>query len=138
VIPKKQSEKEMPAPARIEATPEALSWIARLKDRHGPLMFYLSSGCCEGSSPMCFAEGDYRVNDADVLLGEVGGSPFYLSAQQFEYWRHTQLILDVTSGQGSGFSLEAPEGVSFLTRSRVFSDAEVEQLAGAGEPPRAA
>jgi uncharacterized protein (DUF779 family) len=87
---------------------------------------------------MCFAEGDYRVNDADVLLGEVGGSPFYLSAQQFEYWRHTQLILDVTSGQGSGFSLEAPEGVSFLTRSRVFSDAEVEQLAGAGEPPRAA
>jgi uncharacterized protein (DUF779 family) len=77
------------------------------------------------------------VNDADVLLGEVGGSPFYLSAQQFEYWRHTQLILDVTPGQGSGFSLEAPEGVSFLTRSRVFSDAEVAALSAAEEPPHA-
>jgi uncharacterized protein (DUF779 family) len=127
----------MPAPSRIEASAEALLWIAILKAKHGPLMFSLSSGCCEGSSPMCFAEGDYRVNDADVLLGEVGGSPFYLSAQQFEYWRHTQLILDVTPGQGSGFSLEAPEGVSFLTRSRVFSDAEVAALSAAGEPPHA-
>jgi uncharacterized protein (DUF779 family) len=127
----------MPAPSRIEASAEALLWIAILKAKHGPLMFYLSSGCCEGSSPMCFAEGDYRVNDADVLLGEVGGSPFYLSAQQFEYWRHTQLILDVTPGQGSGFSLEAPEGVSFLTRSRVFSDAEVAALSAAEEPPHA-
>lgn len=127
----------MPVPSRIEATAEALLWIAILKAKHGPLMFYLSSGCCEGSSPMCFTEGDYRVNDADILLGEVGGSPFYLSAPQFEYWRHTQLILDVTPGQGSGFSLEAPEGVSFLTRSRVFSDAEVAELSAAGEPPRA-
>jgi uncharacterized protein (DUF779 family) len=131
------TEEEMPAPSRIEASAEALLWIAILKAKHGPLMFYLSSGCCEGSSPMCFAEGDYRVNDADVLLGEVGGSPFYLSAQQFEYWRHTQLILDVTPGQGSGFSLEAPEGVSFLTRSRVFSDAEVAALSAAEEPPHA-
>jgi uncharacterized protein (DUF779 family) len=130
-------EEEMPVPSRIEATAEALLWIAILKAKHGPLMFYLSSGCCEGSSPMCFTEGDYRVNDADVLLGEVGGSPFYLSAPQFEYWRHTQLILDVTPGQGSGFSLEAPEGVSFLTRSRVFSDAEVAELSAVGAPPRA-
>ncbi|WP_296715475.1 DUF779 domain-containing protein [Rhodoblastus sp.] len=127
----------MPAPSRIEATAEALLWIAILKAKHGPLMFYLSSGCCEGSSPMCFVEGDYRVNEADILLGEVGCSPFYLSAQQFEYWRHTQLILDVTPGQGSGFSLEAPEGVSFLTRSRVFSDGEVAALSAAGIPPRA-
>lgn len=128
----------MPAPARVEATAEALLWIVRLKAKHGPLMFYLSRGCCDGSSPMCFADGDYRVSGADLLLGEIGGCPFYLDERQFEYWRHTQMIIDVTSGQGSGFSLEAPEGISFLTRSRVFTDAECEELAAAGEPPRAA
>ena len=128
----------MPAPARVDATAEALLWIVRLKAKHGPLMFYLSSGCCEGSSPMCFPDGEYRVSGADVRLGEIGGCPFYLGEQQFEYWRHTQMIIDVVPGYGSGFSIEAPEGISFLTRSRVFTDAEVEQLALAGEPPRAA
>jgi hypothetical protein len=128
----------MPAPARVEATAEALLWIVRLKAKHGPLMFYLSHGCCDGSSPMCFPDGDYRVSGADVLFGEIGGCPFYMSAQQFEYWRHTQMSVDVAPAQGSGFSIEAPEGVGFFTRSRIFTDAEVEQLAAAGDPPRAA
>ena len=127
----------MPAPARVEATAEALLWIVRLKAKHGPLMFYLSSGCCDGSSPMCFPEGEYRVGGDDVRLGEIGGSPFYMSAQQFEYWRHTQMTIDVVPGQGAGFSVEGPEGICFLTRSRIFTDAEVEQLEAAGDPPRA-
>ena len=127
----------MLAPSRVETTPEALNWIARLKALHGPLMFYQSGGCCEGSAPLCFRDKEYWVGAEDVFLGEIGGSPFYIRANQFEYWRHTQLIIDVVEGAGAGFSLEAPEGVSFLTRSRVFSDAEVEALAAAGEPARA-
>ena len=125
------------APARVEATPDALTWIARLKDRYGPLMFYQSGGCCEGSAPLCFRDKEYWVGGEDVFLGELAGCPFYIRANQFEYWRHTQLIIDVVEGLGAGFSLEAPEGVSFLTRSRVFTDAEAEALAAAGEPPRA-
>lgn len=128
----------MPAPARVEATPEALSWIERLKQSHGPLMFYQSGGCCEGSAPICFRDKEYWVGGEDVFLGEIEGCPFYIRANQFEYWRHTQLIIDVVEGPGAGFSLEAPEGVSFLTRGRLFSDAEAEALAEAGEPPRAA
>lgn len=128
----------MPAPSRVEATPEALTWIARLKDHYGPLMFYQSGGCCEGSAPLCFRDKEYWVGGEDVLLGDIAGCPFYIRANQFEYWRHTQLIIDVVEGAGGGFSLEAPEGVSFLTRGRVFSDAEAAALATAGEPPRAA
>ncbi len=126
------------AVARVKATPEALAWIERLKGKHGPLMFYQSGGCCEGSSPLCFRDKEHWVGHEDVLIGEIGGSPFYIRANQFEYWRHTQLIIDVVEGIGAGFSLEAPEGVSFLTRSRVFSDEECELLAAQGEPPRAA
>jgi uncharacterized protein len=128
----------MPAPTRVDATANALNWIARLQAKHGPLAFYQSGGCCEGSAPMCFTEQELRVGPHDVLLGEIGGCPFYIRENQFEYWRHTQLIIDVVEGSGAGFSLEAPEGVSFLTRSRVFTDAETETLAALGEPPRAA
>jgi uncharacterized protein len=128
----------MPAPARVEATGETLSWIARLRAKHGPLAFYQSGGCCEGSAPLCFTVKELRVGPRDVLLGEIGGCPFYIRENQFEYWRHTQLIIDVVKGGGEGFSLEGPEGVSFLTRSRLFTDAEVAALAAAGEPPRAA
>ena len=128
----------MLAPSRVEATPEALSWIARLKALHGPLMFYQSGGCCEGSAPLCFRDKEYWVGGEDVFLGEIGGSPFYIRANQFEYWRHTQLIIDVVPGRGAGFTLEAPEGVRFLTRSRVFTDAEVEALGEQGEPARGA
>ncbi|CFX57595.1 conserved protein of unknown function [Candidatus Filomicrobium marinum] len=114
---------------RVSAMPEALELIASLKSRHGPLIFHQSGGCCDGSSPMCFPAGDFRVGGQDVLLGEIGGVPFYMSRSQFEYWQHTHLIIDVVPGRGSGFSLEAPEGVRFLTRSRVFTDDEFASLA---------
>jgi hypothetical protein len=113
---------------RVLATEAALDLIGRLKDRHGPLMFHQSGGCCDGSAPMCYPLGEFRVGGSDVKLGAIGGSPFYMSAAQFEYWQHTQLIIDVVKGRGSGFSLEAPEGFRFLTRSRVFSDEEVAGL----------
>jgi uncharacterized protein (DUF779 family) len=92
-------------------------------------MFHQSGGCCDGSAPMCYPLGEFRVGGSDVRLGAIGGSPFYMSAAQFDYWRHTQLIIDVVKGRGSGFSLEAPEGYRFLTRSRVFSDEESARLA---------
>lgn len=127
----------MPAPARVEATAETLAWIERLKVKHGPLAFYQSGGCCEGSAPLCFAEKELRLGPYDLRIGEIGGCPFYIRDNQFEIWRHTQLLIDVVKGGGEGFSLEGPEGISFLTRSRIFSDAECEALAAAGEPPRA-
>jgi len=113
---------------RVLATEAALDLIGMLTDRHGPLMFHQSGGCCDGSAPMCYQLGEFRVGGSDVKLGAIGGSPFYMSAAQFEYWQHTQLIIDVVKGRGSGFSLEAPEGFRFLTRSRVFSDDEVAGL----------
>jgi len=113
---------------RVLATEAALDLIGMLKDRHGPLMFHQSGGCCDGSAPMCYPLGEFRVGGSDVKLGTIGGSPFYMSAAQFEYWQHTQFIIDVVKGRGSGFSLEAPEGFRFLTRSRVFSDDEVAGL----------
>ena len=114
--------------ARVEATDEALELMARLSVTNGPLMFHQSGGCCDGSSPMCFALGEFRVGSSDVLLGEVGGAPFYMSGPQFEYWKHTHLTLDVVAGRGAGFSLEAPEGVRFLIRSRLFTDDETAGL----------
>lgn len=109
---------------RVTATEEALQLISLLRDKHGPLMFHQSGGCCDGSSPMCYPLGEFRVGDADVLLGEIGESPFYMAKDQFEYWQHTQLIIDVVPGRGGMFSLEGPEGRRFLTRSRVFTDEE--------------
>lgn len=113
---------------RVSATPEALELIARLTERNGALIFHQSGGCCDGSSPMCFPAGEFRIGGQDVQLGEIGGAPFYMSRSQFEYWQHTHLIIDVVPGRGSGFSLEAPEGVRFLTRSRVFTDEEIASL----------
>ena len=124
--------------ARVEITPAAAAIVERLKLQHGDLMFHQSGGCCDGSAPMCYPVGDFRVGPQDVLLGEVAGCRFFIGAAQFEYWRHTQLIIDVVPGRGSGFSAEAPEGVRFLTRSRVFSDAEAAALDAAGPPARAA
>lgn len=123
---------------RVEITTEAAGVLARLKLQYGALMFHQSGGCCDGSSPMCYPAGDFRVGPQDVLLGEIADCRFYIGAAQFEYWQHTQLIIDVVPGRGSGFSVEAPEGVRFLTRSRVFSDAEVAELEVAGPPARAA
>jgi uncharacterized protein (DUF779 family) len=119
------------ATERVIATPAALELISRLKEMHGPLMFHQSGGCCDGSQPMCFANGEFRTGDSDVLLGTIADAPFYMSRDQFEYWKHTQLILDVTPGRGSSFSLEIPLGVRFLIRSRVFSEQELEELESA-------
>ncbi|MGV3510761.1 MAG: DUF779 domain-containing protein [Novosphingobium sp.] len=124
-------------PPRILNTPEAGEWISRLTATHGPLMFHQSGGCCDGSAPMCFVAGEFRVGGQDVLLGHVAeGTPVWIGAAQFEYWRHTQVTIDVVPGRGSGMSLEAPEGVRFIVRSRVFSDEESAALEAAGEPPR--
>jgi uncharacterized protein len=123
---------------RVEITDKAAEVVALLKKQHGALMFHQSGGCCDGSSPMCYPAGDFRVGPRDVLLGEIAGCSFYIGAAQFEYWEHTQLLVDVVPGRGSGFSVEAPEGARFLTRSRVFSDDEVAALAAAGPPARAA
>ena len=113
---------------RIEATDEALELIARLVKLHGPVLFHQSGGCCDGSSPMCFPLGEFLIGSSDVLLGYVGGAPFHMSGPQFEYWEHTHLTLDVVPGRGGGFSLEAPEGVRFLIRSRLFTESESAEL----------
>lgn len=110
---------------RVIATDAALALIAKLAARHGPLMFHQSGGCCDGSAPMCYPAGEFRVGMSDVKLGEIGGAPFYMSGPQFEYWKHTQLIIDVVPGRGGMFSLEGPEGLRFLTRSRLFTDGEL-------------
>ena len=113
---------------RVQVTPTAAAMIAKLASLHGPLLFHQSGGCCDGSAPMCFPRGEFLIGDQDVLLGNIGGQPFYIGGAQFEYWRHTHLIIDVVPGRGGMFSLEGPEGVRFLTRSRLYTDAESCQL----------
>lgn len=113
---------------RILSTDKSNELIDRLRAQHGPLMFHQSGGCCDGSQPMCFPEGEFKTGNSDVCLGEVHGCKFYMSADQFEYWKHTQLTLDVTPGRGSSFSLEIPLGVRFFIRSKVFTEAEMDDL----------
>ena len=120
------------APAQVVATAAALELIGRLRATHGDLMFHQSGGCCDGSAPMCYPAGEFLTGDADRLLGDIGGAPFYISAAQFEYWKHTQLIIDVVDGRGGMFSLEGPTGKRFLTRSRLYDDAEWAALQAAG------
>jgi uncharacterized protein (DUF779 family) len=122
----------MSLPQQVLCTEKAAALIHQLAAEHGELMFHQSGGCCDGSSPMCFPKGDFLLGDNDVLLGEVEGAEFYMNRSQFEYWKHTQLILDVVPGRGGMFSLENPGGVRFLIRSRVFSDAEIATLEAAG------
>ncbi|HUA98217.1 MAG TPA: DUF779 domain-containing protein [Terracidiphilus sp.] len=119
-------------PQQVLATDLAVHLIRVLRQKHGPLMFHQSGGCCDGSSPMCFPRGEFLIGDADVQLGEVDGEPFYMSKSQFEYWKHTQLTLDVVPGRGGQFSLDSPEGLRFLIRSRVFNDEEIGALRAAG------
>ncbi|WP_066098659.1 DUF779 domain-containing protein [Xanthomonas massiliensis] len=119
-------------PPQVTATLAALQLIERLRAKHGELLFHQSGGCCDGSSPMCFPVGDFIVGDRDVLLGQIGGAEFYISPSQFEYWKHTQLIIDVVEGRGGMFSLENGEGVRFLVRSHLFTDAEYAALQQAG------
>ncbi len=113
---------------RVLTTGAAEVLIKQLQAMHGSLMFHQSGGCCDGSQPMCFLEGEFKIGTSDICLGEVGDCKFYMSADQFEYWKHTQLILDVTPGRGSSFSLEIPLGYRFLIRSRVFTEEEINEL----------
>src|SRR6202012_4272878 len=119
-------------PEQVLTTPAAEELMSRLESKHGELMFHQSGGCCDGSSPMCYPRGEFLTGDSDVLLGTLEGTPFYISRPQFEYWKHTQLILDVVPGRGGMFSLENPEGVRFLIRSRVFRDEEIGLLRAEG------
>ncbi|NKI44537.1 DUF779 domain-containing protein [Streptomyces physcomitrii] len=121
---------------RVRLTEEADRLIGTLTEVHGPVMFHQSGGCCDGSAPMCYPRGEFRVGASDVLLGTVAdGVPFWMSADQYTYWQHTHLTVDVVPGRGSGFSLEAPEGVRFLLRSRLFTDEEAERAAAEGPLP---
>jgi uncharacterized protein (DUF779 family) len=121
-----------PAPSRALVTRAAADLLQTLQGRHGALMFHQSGGCCDGSSPMCYPDGDFIVGDRDVLLGVLdvgeGGVPIWISGPQFEAWKHTQLVIDVVPGRGGMFSLEGPEGLRFLTRSRLYTDAEWQVL----------
>ncbi len=113
---------------RVLASDSALALIDKLRAKHGPVMFHQSGGCCDGSSPMCFPLGEFLTGDSDVQLGEIGGAPFFMSRSQFEYWKHTQLTVDVVPGRGGMFSLEGSDGVRFLIRSRLFTDEEFAAL----------
>ncbi len=104
---------------KVTATPAALDLIATLQSEYGPILFHQSGGCCDGSSPMCYAQGDFVIGDRDVQLGEIGGAPVYISASQYETWKHTELIIDVVPGRGGMFSLDNGREVRFLTRSKV-------------------
>ena len=119
---------------RVDVTPAAADLLRQLREQHGPLMFHQSGGCCDGSSPMCFLAGEFRTGGSDVLLESlvIEGVPepvtFWMSASQFTLWKHTHLTVDVVPGRGSGFSLEAPEGVRFLIRSRLLTEGELAEL----------
>ena len=114
---------------KVIATPAAVELIALLKTKHGPdMMFHQSGGGCDGSAANCYLPGEISMGAGDVLLGEIGGCPFYIGKAQYVLWRHTQLIIDVIEGHGGTFSLEGPEGKAFHTRSRVFSAEEMAQL----------
>ena len=124
--------------AKVIATAAALELIARLQRKHGALMFHQSGGCCDNSAANCYLPGELTIGAGDVYLGDIGGCPFYIGKAQYEYWKHTQLIIDVIDGTGGTFSLEGPEGKAFHTRSRVFSAEELASLGLSATPPPAA
>ena len=114
--------------ARVLITPAAAEVIDTLRAQHGELMFHQSGGCCDGSSPMCFPKGEFIIGESDVWLGSVHGCEFFMSEEQYQYWQHTQLTIDVTPGRGASFSLEIPLGIRFLIRSKMFTDEERDNL----------
>ncbi len=137
----KPPEETAASPGRLERvtiTEKAREMLETLELIHGPLMFHQSGGCCDGSSPMCYPRGDFKLGQVDVYLGSVADTPFYMSSSQYEYWKHTHLTVDIVKGRGSGFSVEAPEGVRFLIRSRLFNEDEYKRLEAEGNPPRGA
>ncbi len=113
---------------RVKITDSAIDVIDALKEKHGELMFHQSGGCCDGSSPMCFEKGELMINETDVWLGNIHGCNFYMSSDQFEYWKHTQLTVDVVEGRGASFSLEIPMGIRFVIKSRIYSESEMNKL----------
>ncbi|RUP35526.1 MAG: DUF779 domain-containing protein [Curvibacter sp.] len=113
---------------KVIATPAALALIEQLRAEHGSFFFHQSGGCCDNSAANAYLPGELTIGAGDVYLGDIGGIPFYIGANQYEYWKHTQLIIDVIEGTGGTFSLEGPTGQAFLTRSRVFTDAEAAEL----------
>ncbi len=113
---------------RVKITDDAKAVIDTLKKEHGELMFHQSGGCCDGSSPMCFQRGELMINETDIWLGKIHHCDFYMSYDQFEYWKHTQLTVDVVEGRGASFSLEIPLGVRFVIKSRIFNEAEMNLL----------
>lgn len=113
---------------RVLASESAVELVKKLQAQHGPLMFHQSGGCCDGSQPMCFGKGEFLIGSSDVLLGNIVDCDFYMSRDQYEYWQHTQLTIDVTAGRGSSFSLEIPLGVRFIVRSRLFTEDEAKHL----------
>ena len=120
---------DMEEVVRVKATPAALDLIKALQEEHGEILFHQSGGCCDGSAPMCYPTDGYMVGDRDVRLGPIGGAQVYINRDQFEYWKHTQLVIDVVPGRGGMFSLDNGRGQRFLTRGRVFTDEEVAALA---------
>ena len=120
---------------RLDVTESACAVIGQLRARHGPLLFHQSGGCCDGSAPMCLAVDDFRVGSRDVCLGEIHGCRFYMSPEQFEYYRNCHTTIDVVPGRGASFSLEIPLGVRFLIRSRLFTEEELDQLRPVVEGP---
>lgn len=120
--------------SQVTATPAAIALIQRLQQRHGPLMFHQSGGCCDGSAPMCYPKGEFKIGSRDVLLGTIAGCEVYIGGDQYELWKHTALTIDAVPGRGAGFSLEAPEGMRFLTRSELCSIDQLQALAA--DPPR--
>jgi uncharacterized protein (DUF779 family) len=117
---------------RVSATDKAKAVIAQLRQKHGDLMFHQSGGCCDGSAPMCFAKGDFLVGSRDVCLGEIEGCKFYMAADQFEYYKNSHIVVDVTPGRGSSFSLEIPLGLRFMAVSRILTDDELARLRPVG------
>jgi hypothetical protein len=113
---------------RVDITAAATAVAAQLKAKYGDLMFHQSGGCCDGSQPMCFEKGEFRVGGSDVKIGNIAGSDFFMSRDQFEYWQYSHLTIDITPGRGSSFSLEIPLGVRFIVRSRLFTEAELAEL----------
>jgi uncharacterized protein (DUF779 family) len=110
---------------RVSVTEKASVVIEQLRSQHGDLMFHQSGGCCDGSSPMCFAKGDFLVGSRDLCMGEIDGCKFYMAADQFEYYKNSHIMVDVTQGRGSSFSLEIPLGLRFMAVSRLFTDDEL-------------
>jgi len=113
---------------RVLVTQKAIDLIEKLQKTHGALLFHQSGGCCDGSAPMCFPEGEFRIVNTDILLGTVHGCPFYIASFQYEYWKHSQITLDVVEGRGSSFSLEIPLGVRFIVETKLFTEAQLQAI----------